>query len=177
MKRLLIAVLLTSLTLGIVLGLPLGARASADRLNQGAVISAINHTADTAAALQGATTFAASSLKLVDVTALFHPPSPCAPSAASCDSPALDHALYRNGDSILALRQELAGMTVTTGICSTDGGGCLVETTTEYLSGQGMDLTSVATVAPSDATYIIYFHPPNPCMQNPTSASACGIGD
>lgn len=176
MKRLLVAVLLTSLTLGIVLGLPLGVGASADHLNRGAVISAINHTADTVAALQGVATFSASSLTLVDITALFHPPGPCTPSGASCDSPAFDNAIYRNGVSILALRQELNGMTVATDICSTDGGGCLVETTTEYLSGQGVDLTSVATVAPSNASYIIYFHPPSPCVQNPTSASACGMG-
>jgi hypothetical protein len=143
------------------------AAASANAQTFGQVISAINHTSDSVAALQQTTGIAPDHVTLVDVSTLIPPDPIIPPNPIIPPSPirAFHNAVAQNAQDILTLRQALPGAPLTSStcdLCATSIGGLLEQ--------RNVSLDSVATAAFDGAHLTIYFFPTDPCVQDPLNA-------
>jgi len=142
--------------------------ASADPtdLTFGRVIAVINHTDDAVEALGETTSIPVAQVALVDITPIVTPPSPITPPNPIR---AFHNAVARNAEDILALRAALPSLQLTSSV--TDCGQCVTPATVgELLALQNVGVDSVATARLSRSRLTIYFHPTDPCVQDPLHA-------
>jgi hypothetical protein len=161
------ATLALALAVAAVLAVAPVAAARANAQTFGQVISAINHTSASMAALQQTSGIALDQVTLVDVTTLIPPNPVVPPNPIIPPTPirAFHNAIAQNAQDILTLRQTLPGVqltSITCDLCSTSIGGLLEQ--------RNVSLDSVATAAFDGSHLTIYFTPTDPCVQDPLNA-------